>query len=49
MEITQKLSNAGINIKSMYGTMEKGQNSGQIIMEVDKMDLTLDLFKNDKF
>lgn len=49
MEITQKLSNAGINIKSMYGTMEKGQKSGHIIMEVDKMELTLELFENDKF
>jgi hypothetical protein len=49
MEITKKMSNAGINIKSMYGTMEKGQKSGYIIMEVDKMDLTLELFENDRF
>ena len=49
MEITQKLSNAGINIKSLYGTLEKGQKTGHIIMEVDKMDLTLELFENDKF
>ncbi len=49
MEITQKLSNAGINIINLYGAMEKDQKRGRIIMEVDKTDLALDLFKNHKY
>jgi hypothetical protein len=49
MEITQKLSNAGINIIYLYGTMQTGQSSGTIILEVDKMKLALDLFANHTF
>ena len=48
-ELTQKLSNAGINIKYLYGTMDKMQKSGRIILEVDNIDLALDIFKNHKF
>ena len=49
MEVTQKLSNAGINIIYLYGTMHTGQNSGLIILEVDNMQLALGLFANHKF
>jgi len=49
MELTQKLANADINIKYMYGTMEEGQKTGIIILEVDKTDLAIDIFKNHQF
>ena len=49
MEITQKLSNAGINIIYLYGTMQAGQSSGTVILEVDNMRLALDLFANHIF
>jgi len=49
MELTQKLGNAGINIKYLYGTMNKGQKEGLIILEVDQPQLAIDLFKNHKF
>ena len=49
MDLTQKMSNAGINIKYLYGTMENAQKRGRVILEVDNMDLALDLFKNHKF
>ena len=49
MEVTQKLSNAGINIIYLYGTMQAGQKSGLIILEVENMRLALDLFANHKF
>lgn len=49
MEITKKLCNAGINITYLYGTMEKEQKRGRVVLEVDKMDLALDIFKNHKF
>jgi len=49
MEVTQKLSNAGINIIYLYGTMQAGQKSGLVILEVDNMPLALDLFANHTF
>ncbi len=49
MEITQKISNAGINIKYLYGAMEQDQKRGRIVMEVDNIELTQELFKNHKF
>jgi hypothetical protein len=49
MELTQKLANAEINIKYLYGTMEDNQKRGIIILEVDKTDLAVDIFKNHRF
>jgi len=49
MDLTQKLGNAGINIKYMYGSMEEKQKKGIIILEVDKPDLALDIFRNHRF
>jgi len=49
MELTQKFSNAGINIMYLYGTMEEKQKSGIVIMEVDQMQLALDIFRNHEF
>ena len=49
MKLTQKLGNAGINIKYLYGTMEDKQKSGMIVLEVDKPDLAINIFKNHKF
>lgn len=47
MEFTQKLGNAGINIKYMYGTLVEKQKKGLLILEVDEPELALNLFKND--
>ena len=49
MELTQKIANAGINVKYLYGTMGESQKSGIIILEVDRPQLTLDIFRNHKF
>ena len=49
MDLTQKLANAKINIKYMYGTMEEKQKRGVIILEVDNSNLALELFKNHRF
>lgn len=49
MDLTQKLANAEINIKYMYGTMEETQKQGIIILEVDNQKLALELFRNHKF
>jgi hypothetical protein len=49
MEVTQKLSNAGINVIYLYGAMLAGQKSGLIILEVDNMQLALDVFANHRF
>ena len=49
MDLAQKMSNAGINIKHLYGTMEKEQKRGRVVLEVDNIDLALDIFKNHKF
>lgn len=46
MELTQKLANANINIKYMYGTMEENQKRGIIILEVDNAELAMDIFKS---
>jgi len=48
-EMTQKLGNAGINIEYMFGTIEKRQKHGRLILEVDNSELALKLFKNHKF
>ncbi len=49
MDLTQKLANAKINIKYLYGTMEESQKRGIIILEVDNTKLAMDLFKNHRF
>ena len=49
MELTQKLANADINIKYLYGTMEESQKRGIIILEVDNTKLANDIFKNHRF
>ena len=49
MDVTQKLSNAGINIKYLYGTMDETQKRGRIILEVDNMDLALSIFANHEY
>ncbi len=46
MELTQKLGNAGINIKNLYGAMGEKQDRGILIMEVDNIQLAMDIFKN---
>ena len=48
-ELTQKLKNAEINIIYLYGALEEKQKRGTIVLEVDKMDLALKIFKNHKF
>jgi len=45
MELTQKLGNAGINIKYLYGTMEENQKNGVVILEVDQLQLAQNIFK----
>jgi len=49
MELTTKLGNAEINIEYMYGALEEKQKKGILILEVDKPDLALDIFKNHQF
>jgi hypothetical protein len=49
MQLTQKLSNAGININYLYGTIEEKQKHGTLILEVDQPKLALDIFKNHKY
>ena len=49
MDLTQKLANANINIKYMYGTMEESQKRGIIILEVDNADLAMNIFKSHRF
>lgn len=49
MEMTAKLGNADINIEYFYGTIGEKQKRGVIILEVDRMDLALDIFKNHRF
>jgi hypothetical protein len=49
MQVTKKLSNAGINIKYLYSTMYKGQKDAMVILEVDQLQLALDIFKNHTF
>jgi hypothetical protein len=46
MELTRKLGKAGINIDYLYGAMLERQKQGLIILEVDKPDLALKLFRN---
>ena len=48
-EVTQKLNNAEINIKYLYGAIEENQKRGTIVLEVDKMELALEIFKNHKY
>ena len=49
MELTMKMGNAGINIDYLYGALEPKQKTGTIILEVDKPDLIVDIFKNHAF
>lgn len=49
MQLTQKLSNAGVNINYLYGTIEEKQKHGTLILEVDQPELALDIFKNHKY
>lgn len=49
MDLAMKLGNAGVNITYMYGALEKKQRRGSIILEVDKPDLALGIFKNHRF
>ncbi|MFZ0391125.1 MAG: hypothetical protein WAN36_11760 [Calditrichia bacterium] len=49
MDLTRKLGNAGINVDYMYGALEPKQRKGIIILEVDKPDLAMDIFRNEKF
>ena len=49
MELTQKIANAGINIHYLYGALAEKDKKGVVIMEVDKMQLTLDIFKTHQF
>ena len=49
MLLTQKLSNAGININYLYGTIEEKQKHGTLILEVDQPDLAMNIFKNHKY
>lgn len=49
MEMTQKIANAEINIKYLYGAMLDNQKRGLIILEVDKPQLALDIFENHRF
>jgi hypothetical protein len=49
MELTQKLGKAGINIDYLYGAMLEKQKQGLVILEVDKPDLALKLFRNHKY
>lgn len=49
MQLTRKLSNAGININYLYGTIDQKQKHGTLILEVDQPKFALDLFKNHKY
>jgi len=49
MDLTMKLGNAGVNIKYMYGAVEKQQRRGVIILEVDKPELAVGIFENHRF
>jgi len=49
MELTMKMGNAGINIHYLYGALEPKQKIGTIIIEVDKPDLVVDIFRNHSF
>ena len=49
MQLTRKLSNAGININYLYGTIDQKQKHGTLILEVDQPKFVLDLFKNHKY
>ena len=48
-DLTQKLGNAGINIIYLYGAMIEKQKRGVVVMEVDKPDLAVEIFKNHRF
>lgn len=48
MDFTMKLGNAGINIEYLYGALEEKQKRGTIILEVDKPDLAIDIFRSDR-
>jgi len=46
MELTMKMGNAGINIDYLYGALEPKQKKGMLILEVDKPDLAIDIFRS---
>ena len=46
MQLTEKLGKADINIKYLYSTLTNEQTSGIVILEVDQIQLTVDIFKN---
>ncbi|MCB0276476.1 MAG: hypothetical protein KDI06_16795 [Calditrichaeota bacterium] len=48
-DMTQKLGNAGVNIKYLYCSLHDRQRKGVIIMEVDKPEFALKLFRNHQF
>ena len=48
-EMTQKLGNAGININYLYGAMLEKQKRGVVVLEVDKPELAIDIFRNHRF
>jgi hypothetical protein len=45
LQLTEKLGKAGINIKYLYSTLSQEQASGTVILEVDKMQLAVDIFR----
>jgi hypothetical protein len=49
MELGMKLGKAGINIEYLYGALEPDQEKGTVVLEVDKPDLALQIFKSHKF
>ncbi|MEJ2637813.1 MAG: hypothetical protein P8184_21325 [Calditrichia bacterium] len=49
MELTTKLGNAEININYLYGAMEPKAKKGILVLEVDKPDLAVDIFRTHLF
>ncbi len=49
MELSMKLGKAGINIEYLYGALEPKQKKGTIILEVDRPELALQIFRNHQF
>lgn len=45
LQLTEKLGKAGINIQYLYSTLTREQTSGIVILEVDKMQLAVDIFR----
>jgi hypothetical protein len=49
LELTQKLGNAGINILYLYGASESKSKRALLVLEVDKPDLAVDIFRHHQF